>query len=396
MAKKKKAVVARSKRLPSPARSKTLRVSGRSRQEMQTVNHQLEQKVVELESTNDDLDNLLSITEVATILLDEQLRIKRFTHATTKLLRVIDSDIGRPISDFARNFTDDDLLPDARRVLKDLTPLSNEIQDDDGRSYLRRIVPYRTNDRIGGVVITITDVTDRRERERALEDYSKRLENDVAQRTSQLEQLGREMAGLSEQERQRMGRQLHDTISQQLTAIGMLAATLREPHRGGPTQAELAEKLETNIDEAKRQVRALTKGLFPVDVDAQGLSIALDELAKETASIFRITCRFECDGHTPVDDNFTATQLFLIAREGVQNAARHAQASEVVIRLQNSDGIRLSVEDNGRGLPKNVDGQSGMGLRIIRHRSELIGGNLQLDSPSGRGTRLLLHLRKDE
>src|SRR6202044_45225 len=106
---------------------------------------------------------------VATILLDRELRIKRFTSATAKLLRVIESDIGRPIGDFARNFTDDELLSDAHRVLENLTPLTKEIQDNKGRSYLRRIVPYRTEDnRIEGVVITITDITDRTERERAL------------------------------------------------------------------------------------------------------------------------------------------------------------------------------------------------------------------------------------
>ncbi len=143
-------------------------------EEMQTVNHQLEQKVVELESTNNDLDNLLSITEVATILLDPDLRIRRYTQSTAKLFRVIESDIGRPLSDLARNFTDEDLLPDAQRVLHNLTPLTKEVEDSEGRSYLRRIVPYRMDEsRIGGVVIIITDVSDRVEREQALKDYTR-------------------------------------------------------------------------------------------------------------------------------------------------------------------------------------------------------------------------------
>jgi two-component system CheB/CheR fusion protein len=363
-------------------------------EEMQTVNHQLEQKVAELESTNNDLDNLLSITEVATILLDRELRIKRFTSATTKLLRVIDSDVGRPISDLAKSFTDDELLSDAQRVLENLTPLATEIQDNSGRSYLRRIVPYRTEaNRIEGVVITITDVSDRVERERGLRDYSAHLEQDVAKRTAQLEELAHEMADLTEQERQRLGRQLHDTLGQQLTAIGVLAATLKGHHRRVPAEAEaVAEKLDASIEEAKRQIRSLSKGLFPVDVDAQGLRIALEELAKEITSIFRIACQFECDDSVPIEDNFTATQLFLIAREAVQNAARHAKATQLTIKLHDTDGIWLSVEDNGRGLPKDVEGGGGMGLRIMRHRSDLIGGTLQVESLDGRGTRVLLHV----
>jgi two-component system, LuxR family, sensor kinase FixL len=202
----------------------------------------------------------------------------------------------------------------------------------------------------------------------------------------------REVAALAEQERQRLGRQLHDTLSQQLTAIGVLVATLKQQQGGSSPHAELTERLETCVEEARRQVRALIHGLFPVDVDAHGLQIALEELARETTSIFRISCRFEPDGRLPIIDNFSATQLYLIAREAVQNAARHAKPSHVVIRLQDSDGIRLSVEDNGQGLPEKDESGSGLGLRIMQHRSDLLGGKLQIESREGLGTRVLLHV----
>ncbi|HET6326936.1 MAG TPA: PAS domain-containing protein [Planctomycetaceae bacterium] len=359
------------------------------------LNYRLKQKVDELEAANHDLDNLLSITEAATILLDRQFRLKRFTRATQKLLRVIESDVGRPISDFAPNFTDPHLLRDAKEVLERLTPLAKEIQDHNGRIFLRRIVPYRADEeRVDGVVITFTDVSDRKEREQALQNYSAQLEQEVARRTVQLDELAREMANITEQERQSLGRQLHDTLGQQITAIGVLAATLKEHQENGSGRNEVADKLEASIEEAKRQTRALTKGLFPVDVDAQGLRIALEELATETTSLFRISCRFECDEPISIDNNFTATQLFLIAREAVQNSARHAKASKVVIRLHDSAGIWLSVEDDGKGLPGEIDGNAGMGLRIMRHRADLIGGKLDLDSRDRRGTRVTLHVTK--
>jgi two-component system CheB/CheR fusion protein len=360
-------------------------------EEMQTVNHQLEQKLLELESTNNDLDNLLSNGEVATILLDRNFRLKRFTQATSKLLRVIDSDIGRPIGDLTKSVIDDNFASDAKRVLENLAPLTHDVQDADGRSYLRRIVPYRTDDdRINGVVVTFTDVTDRKERERVLQRYNDQLEKDVAERTAQMEKQARELVDLAEKERRQLGRELHDTLSQQLTAIGMLAATLKEP---GASQSEAVERLEASIDEAKRQIRAMIKGLFPVDVDAEGLRVALDDLVRETGSIFRVPCRFEHDGGVLVADNFTATQLFLIAREAMQNAARHATAGQIVVRLEDTDGIRLSVEDDGKGLARNSEDGAGMGLRIMRHRSELIGGKLQLNSLDGRGTRVSVHVR---
>ena len=103
--------------------------------------------------------NLLSSTNIATVFLDKELRVRRYTPAITRLLSLIPSDVGRPIADVLRRFSDEALLDDARRVLADLTPLSKEVQADDGRWYIRRITPYRTqDDRIEGVVITFVDV----------------------------------------------------------------------------------------------------------------------------------------------------------------------------------------------------------------------------------------------
>ncbi|HZE75312.1 MAG TPA: chemotaxis protein CheB [Gemmatimonadales bacterium] len=135
-------------------------------EELSTVNSQLENKVQELEATNDDLNNLLSSTNIATIFLDRQFRIRRFTPPMTQLLSLRPTDLRRPIGDFAQKFTDRRLIPDAERVLATLGPIEAEVQTDDGRWYLRRILPYRTEgDRIDGVVVTFTDITERRKAE---------------------------------------------------------------------------------------------------------------------------------------------------------------------------------------------------------------------------------------
>lgn len=129
-------------------------------EELSTVNSQLEDKIKEVEATNNDLSNLLSSTDIATIFLDTDFKVRRFTPATRDLIRLIDSDIGRPLSDIAQRFIDDDLLVDAESVLEKLAPVESEVINGDHRSYIRRIVPYRTEDnRIEGVVITFTDVS---------------------------------------------------------------------------------------------------------------------------------------------------------------------------------------------------------------------------------------------
>ncbi|HJQ96996.1 MAG TPA: chemotaxis protein CheB [Candidatus Polarisedimenticolaceae bacterium] len=159
-------------------------------EELLTVNFQLQTKLGELEQRNDDLDNLLRSTDLAAIFLDRQFRIKWFSPAMTSLLSLLPTDIGRPLSDFAARFTDPDLLTESEAVLKDLVPVTREIQTHDGRWYLRRLLPYRTRtDRIDGIVMTFTDVTASRAAEMELKERTEALETRVQQRTALLQLL---------------------------------------------------------------------------------------------------------------------------------------------------------------------------------------------------------------
>ena len=129
-------------------------------EELNTVNNQLQRKVEELEDTTNDLRNLLASTDIATVFLDPQFHIRWFTPAIHPLVGIIQSDIGRPINHFAPKFNDPNLLSEARAVLDRLTPIEAEVPADNGRWYLRRIAPYRTqDDRIDGVVVTFADIT---------------------------------------------------------------------------------------------------------------------------------------------------------------------------------------------------------------------------------------------
>jgi two-component system CheB/CheR fusion protein len=128
-------------------------------EELSTVNTQLESKVAELAAINNDLDNLLTSTNLATLFLDTHLCIRRFTPAATKLFSLIPSDAGRPISDIAQKFADPDLRPDVEAVLAEPVARNKEVQADDGRWYIRQVLPYRTHDnRTDGAVITFSDV----------------------------------------------------------------------------------------------------------------------------------------------------------------------------------------------------------------------------------------------
>ncbi|MGH6912554.1 MAG: PAS domain-containing protein, partial [Geminicoccales bacterium] len=136
-------------------------------EELNTLNDQLHEKVAELERTTNNLSNLLASTDIATIFLDRELRIRWFTPATRALLDLLPQDIGRPIGHFAQKFANGDLVENARRALETLAPIEGEVQADGNRWYMRRILPYRAeDDRVDGVVATFTDITRRKEAER--------------------------------------------------------------------------------------------------------------------------------------------------------------------------------------------------------------------------------------
>jgi two-component system, chemotaxis family, CheB/CheR fusion protein len=135
-------------------------------EELTTVNSQLKDKVEELAKTNDDLANLLSSTDIATLFITTELRIGRFTPSTTRLMNLLPTDIGRPLSDIQPKVTDAGLLRDIQRVLDTLVPLECELAGTAGECFLRRIVPYRTGaQRVAGAVVTFVDITMRKRAE---------------------------------------------------------------------------------------------------------------------------------------------------------------------------------------------------------------------------------------
>ncbi len=139
-------------------------------EELATVNNQLQDKVDELRVLNNDQANLLTSTDIATLFLDTQLRIKRFTPAISRIFNLITSDIGRPIGDISHRVHDSTLQADADEVLRTLASIEKEIRLDQGRCYLQRVLPYRTEDNeIEGVVVTFIDITERNQSQQVLQ-----------------------------------------------------------------------------------------------------------------------------------------------------------------------------------------------------------------------------------
>ena len=143
-------------------------------EELTTVNAEFQLRVEELARANSDLHNLMSATQIATVFLDRDRRVMRFTPAAAPLFNLIPGDVGRPISDLKGRLDYPELVGDVGRVLESLQPIERELKED-GHWYLARVLPYRTiDDRIAGVVISFVDVSDSRRAETALRESERK------------------------------------------------------------------------------------------------------------------------------------------------------------------------------------------------------------------------------
>ena len=232
---------------------------------------------------------------------------------------------------------------------------------------------------------------------------------------SDRKRLEQQLAELADRERQQLARDLHDTIGQQLTSLTLHMAAVRQKF-GDPAQdvapSEL-EHIESSLQELRQQVRSTYQGVIPVHLDADGLRVALTVLAEEITQRHDVACRVGCPESIVLQENFVATQLYLIAREAVHNAIKHGSPTEVVItvsdtddrkppgassRQTNADGLELSVTDNGTGLSdEDLESSDGMGLQIMRYRSNMIGADLLIEpGDNDSGLRITCLMRATE
>jgi two-component system CheB/CheR fusion protein len=162
-------------------------------EELQTINGELQAKVNELAHSQDDLTNLLHSTEIATLFLDDCLRVRTFTPSVLSIIKLIPGDAGRPITDLVTGLEYATLAEDSRRVLRDLIPCECVAPARDGRWFTVRILPYRAQDnRIGGVVVTFTDITRAKRLEMSLRETLSAMEVRIADQSLDLDR-GRDL-----------------------------------------------------------------------------------------------------------------------------------------------------------------------------------------------------------
>jgi signal transduction histidine kinase len=200
--------------------------------------------------------------------------------------------------------------------------------------------------------------------------------------------LEREVLNISEGERQRIGHDLHDGLGQRLTASSMaVQAMLEELKENAPTLAAHGELVSQQLREAIAETRALSHGLAPVSMQADGLVNALTEMTASVNSSGKVRCVLDCSHPVNVRDVEVGVQLFRIAQEAVNNALKHASATEIRVGLEQvEDSLVLEVEDDGCGLDESKPAEQGLGLRIMQYRARLIEARLAVTAAVAGGT----------
>jgi PAS domain S-box-containing protein len=205
---------------------------------------------------------------------------------------------------------------------------------------------------------------------------------------SERKRLEKTVLEISEREQRRIGQDLHDGLGQHLTGIAFMTKVQEQrlAERKIP-EAEDATRIVQLVNDAILKTRELSRGLLPVVSEARGLMSALRLFAEEISDLFAVNCCFECEQAVLIHDDATATHLYRIAQEAVNNAIKHGHAANISIRLGRGETEgTLAVRDDGAGIDRTPAPHAGVGLHIMNYRAGMIGGTLDIRREQPRGT----------
>ena len=200
--------------------------------------------------------------------------------------------------------------------------------------------------------------------------------------------LEKEIIEIESRKQLSIGHDLHNSLGPHLREIALRCKELEEKVKAGDTveKKEFAE-ITSGITQAADTIHKLSKTLSPVEMQAEGLMNALQELANSVEQMYSINCMFFCDSPIVITNEVSAMHLYRIAQEAVNNAIKHRKADHIDITLSYKRGhILLQVADNGEGNPENKRRQRETGLQTIRYRARIIGATLNIYHNDSRGT----------
>jgi two-component system CheB/CheR fusion protein len=361
-------------------------------EELTALNNQLQETLDRQRTTSDDLQNVLYSTDVATIFLDLNLKIRLFTPAAKSLFSFIPGDVGRPLADLASLAADSALLPDARAVLAKNAPVERQIEMREGAWHMRRIQPYRTQDGgVEGVVITFADITERKSVNDALE---------VARRQAEMADAAKSrfLAAASHDLRQPL---------QTLALLQGLLARAVESERERKLVARIGETLGamTGMLNALLDINQIEAGTVRAEIGVFPLNELLVKLRDELAYQAEAKClklhMVPCSLSIYSDPRILEQMI----RNLLANALKYTKSGKILLGCRRCEGkLRIEVWDTGIGIPDaeiqaifdeyhQIGNEArerslglGLGLSIVRRLGNLLGHRVRVRSRHGDGS----------
>ena len=219
----------------------------------------------------------------------------------------------------------------------------------------------------------------------------------VMEDVTQRRELEREIIEIANREQRRIGNDLHDGLGQELTGVAlMLRGLVGRLAKENSASVGDAEEIVALVNNAIENTRLLARGLSPVSIERGGLPSALRALATRMRETYGTQVRFRSRIWPQLAlDSGASNHLYRIAQEAVNNAIKHGHASDVLIDLQvTGTSVALIVSDNGSGLAPGASLTSGMGLKIMRYRATMLGGEVVIEARKEGGTRMILSCRQ--
>lgn len=361
-------------------------------EELTALNSQLQETLERQRLTSDDLQNVLYSTNVGTLFLDMELKIRFYTPAIRSLFSIIAGDIGRPLADLQPIATDHNLLADARQVLIDKVLIEREIDAPDETFFLRRIFPYRTdNARVEGVVITFADITERKIAAKALE-------------TAKLEA---ERANVAKS--RFLSAASHD-LRQPLQSMTLLQDLLART-----VQGEKPKRLVARLEQTVGAMSGMLNALLDINQIEAGITEArpirfpvagvLDSLRDEFTSLAQsrgLTLRILSSDAFITSDPALLSQMI---RNLLGNAVKYTRQGKILLGCRcRGNTLRIEVWDTGIGIAADqlhaifdefhqVDNAArerslglGLGLSIVQRLGQLLGHDVDVRSKPGKGS----------
>ena len=361
-------------------------------EELTALNSQLQETLDRQRITSNDLQNILYSTDVATLFLDTKLNIRFFTPATTSLFNLIPGDVGRPLADLQSLSADQALPEDAHNVLKNLDAIDREIETTKGVWFVRRILPYLADDgKVEGVVITFTDVSERKEIKQALEDARQQADRANAAKS-------RFLAAAS-----------HD-LRQPLQTLALLQGLLAKAVEGPK-----AQQLVSRIDDTLGAMSGMLNTLLDINqieagtVHATVVTFRLNDLLERLRDEFvyhaeakKLTLRLVPTSISITSDPRLMEQML---RNLITNAIKYTTTGKILIGCRRRNGFNtIEVWDSGIGIGSNdlqaifdeyhqVDNPArersqglGLGLSIVKRPGDLLGHTVHVRSVPKKGS----------